>query len=169
MAAVLELDAQEARIGLTDGSRGRIPMSELRWARPALEDQRVGAEPSQPEDVLEVGDVILVEALEDEQTSGEEEGSAAENGAESLRSYTLRQIPAVNGALVALDPHTGRVLAMQGGFSYAKSEFNRATQAMRQPGSSFKPFVYLTALNNGFTLHHHPGCPLRGRPGTGPG
>ena len=64
----------------------------------------------------------------------------------------LRQIPDVSGALVALDPHTGRVLAMVGGWSASRcSQFNRATQAYRQPGSSFKPFVYLTALDNGFT------------------
>ncbi len=57
----------------------------------------------------------------------------------------------MQGALVAMDPHTGRVLAMVGGFSYAQSEFNRATQAMRQPGSSFKPIVYAAALDNGYT------------------
>ena len=66
-------------------------------------------------------------------------------------AYRLRQPPKVQGGLVAMDPHTGRVLAMVGGFSYAQSEFNRATQAMRQPGSSFKPFVYAAALDNGYT------------------
>ncbi|HUO22463.1 MAG TPA: penicillin-binding protein 1A [Caulobacteraceae bacterium] len=65
--------------------------------------------------------------------------------------YHLRQIPQVNGALVAMDPYTGRVLAMVGGYSFSLSNFNRATQAMRQPGSSFKPFVYATALQNGYT------------------
>jgi penicillin-binding protein 1A len=63
----------------------------------------------------------------------------------------LRQVPAVNGAMVAMDPNTGRVLAMVGGYSFSLSNFNRATQAWRQPGSSFKPFVYATALENGFT------------------
>ncbi len=66
-------------------------------------------------------------------------------------TYNLRQTPAVNGALVALDPRTGRVVALVGGYSFSLSNFNRATQAMRQPGSSFKPFVYATALENGFT------------------
>jgi penicillin-binding protein 1A len=65
--------------------------------------------------------------------------------------YRVRQIPEISGALVAMDPHTGRVHAMVGGFSYDQSEFNRATQAQRQPGSSFKPFVYATALDNGYT------------------
>jgi penicillin-binding protein 1A len=65
--------------------------------------------------------------------------------------YGLRQPPQVEGALVALDPHTGRVLAMSGGFSFKRSQFNRASQALRQPGSTFKPFVYLAALENGYT------------------
>ncbi|MDE3174528.1 MAG: penicillin-binding protein 1A [Pseudomonadota bacterium] len=65
--------------------------------------------------------------------------------------YRLRQIPEVSGACVAMDPFTGRVLAMVGGFSFDQSEFNRATQALRQPGSSFKPFVYAAALDNGYT------------------
>ena len=65
--------------------------------------------------------------------------------------YRLRQIPEITGAIVAMDPYTGRVFAMVGGFSFDQSEFNRATQALRQPGSSFKPFVYATALDNGYT------------------
>jgi penicillin-binding protein 1A len=84
--------------------------------------------------VASVGDVVYVEPNESRP------GTAR-----------LRQIPEVNGAITALDPHTGRVLAMVGGFSYDQSEFNRATQALRQPGSSFKPFVYATALDNGYT------------------
>lgn len=65
--------------------------------------------------------------------------------------YRLRQIPEVGGAIVVMDPYTGRVFAMVGGFSFDQSEFNRATQAFRQPGSSFKPIVYATALDNGYT------------------
>ena len=67
------------------------------------------------------------------------------------RRYALRQPPEVEGAVVALDPHTGRVLAMSGGFSFARSVFNRATQALRQPGSALKPFVYLAGLESGLT------------------
>ena len=66
-------------------------------------------------------------------------------------TYSLRQVPEIEGALVVMDPHTGRVLAMVGGFSLRESQFNRATQAYRQPGSSFKPFVYSAALDNGYT------------------
>jgi len=141
LAVVLELGKAEARIGLADETRGRIPMSELTWARPWLEDQEVGEKPKKPAEVLAAGDVILVEAVTED-----EEGEAYPEG-----SHGLRQIPDVNGGIVALDPHTGRVLAMSGGWSYEQSEFNRATQAYRQPGSAFKPLVYLTALDNGFT------------------
>ena len=65
--------------------------------------------------------------------------------------YRLRQLPEVSGAMVAMDPWTGRVLAMVGGFSFDQSQFNRATQAYRQPGSSFKPLVYSAAMDNGYT------------------
>lgn len=169
LAVVLDNEEPEtARIGLTDGTRGVIPMAEMSWARPALENRRVGNEPRRPSDVLEVGDVILVEALdpppeaeESAAATGDEaeraSETASETGAEEAEAeaapprFALRQLPDVNGALVALDPHSGRVLAMSGGFSYEQSEFNRASQAQRQTGSAFKPFVYLAALENGFT------------------
>ena len=141
LAAVLATDAKQAEILLADGSAGHLPMAELKWARKWIEGQRIGYEPKKPSDVLKPGEVVLVEAV-----SKDSDGDAYEPGA-----YGLRQIPAVNGGLVALDPHTGRVLAMAGGFAYARSEFNRVTQARRQPGSSFKPFVYMAGLDSGFT------------------
>ncbi|WP_425450445.1 penicillin-binding protein 1A [Virgifigura deserti] len=141
IAAVLAVEADGARIGLMDGTEGWIPLAELEWARPWLEGQLVGGAVRATGDVLAVGDVVAVEAVAE---NGE--GQSYPEG-----SFGLRQIPAIGGAIVALDPHTGRVLAMSGGWSYATSEFNRATQAMRQPGSAFKPFVYLAALENGYT------------------
>ncbi len=141
LAMVLGLDAERAEIGFLDGTTGHVPMAELTWARPWLEGQKVGAKPKKPEAVLRVGDVVLVEPV-----AADAAGKADGEGA-----YALRQIPGINGGLVALDPHTGRVLAMTGGFSYDQSQFNRATQAKRQPGSAFKPFVYLAALDSGFT------------------
>ena len=88
-----------------------------------------------------MGDVVAVEAV----TRRNKDEDWPPN------TYGLRQVPKVSGGVVALDPHTGRVLAMSGGFSAELSEFNRATQARRQPGSAFKPFVYLAALDKGFT------------------
>jgi penicillin-binding protein 1A len=83
-------------------------------------------------DLFQVGDVVYVENIND-------------------KNYALRQLPKVNGGIVVMDPFTGRVLALSGGFSFKKSEFNRATQASRQPGSAFKPFIYALALENGYT------------------
>ncbi|KAA0577456.1 penicillin-binding protein 1A [Azospirillum sp. B21] len=157
LAVVLKDDqADGLDIGVADGSRGRIPLSELRWARAAKEGEAVGPAIRKPSDVAKLGDILLVEAISGPAAKDEDE-KPAKKGAQAAAkelppgSYALRQIPQVQGGLVALDPHTGRVLAMVGGFSPAMSVFNRATQALRQPGSSFKPFVYLTALNQGFT------------------
>ena len=119
-------------IGLQGGQSAVIPFKQLQWARRELKNASVGATPTRPQEVLKVGDVIYVEEVAPGQ-------------------YGLRQVPEVNGAIVAMDPHTGRVLALSGGFSYASSQFDRAIQAMRQPGSSFKPFVYAAALDNGYT------------------
>lgn len=136
LAVVLEVGSKRVRIGLENGGEGRIPMAEMQWARPWLKDQQVGPKPRRPADVLKRGNVILVEAVTE----------TAQGDAYPADYYGLRQLPDIDGALVALDPHTGRVLAMSGGFSYERSEFNRATQALRQPGSAFKPIVYLAAL-----------------------
>jgi penicillin-binding protein 1A len=140
-AIVLSADKDGAKLGFADGSQGAIPMPELTWARKAMPDFSRGPAIKTGTDVLAPGDVVAVEAVK-----ADDKGKAYPDN-----SYALRQIPEVSGALVAIDPHTGRVLAMTGGWSYQQSEFNRATQAMRQPGSAFKPIVYLAALESGFT------------------
>jgi penicillin-binding protein 1A len=140
-AIVLSADKGGAKIGLKDGTEGDIPMAELTWARKALPDGSRGPAVKTGDDVLAPGDIIAVEAVKADKEGNEYPAN----------SYALRQVPEVSGAFVAMDPHTGRVLAMSGGWSYQQSEFNRATQAMRQPGSSFKPIVYLAALESGFT------------------
>ncbi|MEQ8653813.1 MAG: penicillin-binding protein 1A [Kiloniellales bacterium] len=144
LAVVLDPAAggREALIGLADGKTGVIPRPEVEWARAWRPNQRVGGKPSKPSDVLKRGDVIYVE-----HTTETPSGKAYSDP----NNYALRQVPNVEGALIAMDPHTGRVLAMTGGWSFKESEFNRATQAQRQPGSSFKPFVYMAALDNGYT------------------
>ncbi len=136
LAVVLATSPGAATIGLGDGSKGVIPLEELRWARKVLPDDSLGQVPATAAAALAPGDVVLVEKLGDAKTGA---------------NYGLRQIPAVSGGLVALDPHTGRVLAEIGGFSYAISQFDRVAQAQRQTGSAIKPFVYLAALDHGFT------------------
>ena len=133
LAVVVELGSNSAKIGLQPS----------RTAEGGLSAERVIADLPGPEqkwipnalsEVLHLGDVIYVEQVE---------------GKPGI--YQMRQPPEVEGALVAMDPRTGRVLALVGGFSFAQSEFNRATQALRQPGSAFKPLVYAAALDNGYT------------------
>ena len=147
LAVVLETADGEAGIGLLNTQRaegiegGVIPFEEVEWAAPWLQGQHVGRKPKKVSDVLDPGDIIYVEALEED----------AGNAEDAPVRYALRQLPEVNGGLIAMDPFTGRVLAMQGGFSHASSEFNRAQQALRQPGSAFKPFVYAVALEKGYT------------------
>jgi len=143
LAVVLDANSEGLTVGLQPGRQVSGALQETRdQATVAKEDmsfamrhvvdgKRVKAD--SPAEVLTPGDVVYVE---------EKPGKDG---------YLLRQPPEVSGGMVAMDPHTGRVLAMVGGFSYSESEFNRATQAYRQPGSSFKPFVYAAALDNGYT------------------
>jgi penicillin-binding protein 1A len=137
LAVVLEADDASARVGLQPGREpggalskeretGTIALEGMKWAKAR------GKTPTKVSQVLSPGDVVYVEPLGGGQ-------------------FRLRQVPEVSGAIVAMDPQTGRVLAMAGGFSYDQSQFNRATQALRQPGSSFKPLVYAAALDNGYT------------------
>lgn len=148
LAMVLTVNAGGVEIGLDDGVGGIIPKSELTWARPWKEGQKLGPKVSKPSDVLAPGDVVMVEALPPAKAK---DGSEIPVSRGAPIPFGLRQIPGIQGGIVALDPHTGRVLAMSGGYDFAASEFNRATQANRQTGSAFKPFVYLAALEKGYT------------------
>jgi len=149
LAVVLHNDGEGAAIGLKGGATGRIPFAQMRWARPLRDDSTLGPFPRNAGDVAKPGDLVLTEPLPEEAIKEPGKPGMAKPRIGPL--YNLCQIPEVSGALVVLDPHTGRVLAMSGGFSFELSQFNRATQAKRQPGSAIKPFVYLTALENGFT------------------
>jgi len=140
-AVVLEVGQTSARIGIEgveDDEDGHfIPAEDVTWARPVDADGNRGSTARVAGDLLSVGDVVHVRAM-----TRDADGS--------FLRWTLRQVPEVQGGFMAMDVNTGRVLAMQGGFSYQSSSFNRATQATRQPGSSFKPFVYAAALDSGY-------------------
>ena len=144
LAVVTEVNEQQAAIGLQpkllpDGKpeaareTGVVPVALMGWARAYVDGKKLGPKIEKATDVLAVGDVIYVAPSSDE------------------GQWHLVQMPDVEGALIAMDPHTGRVLSLVGGFSYGNSQFNRAVQAMRQPGSSFKPIAYAAALDNGYT------------------
>jgi penicillin-binding protein 1A len=149
MAVVLETSDQSARVGFQPGRElggavskaretGLVTLDGVRWAKPSSGPNRYKA-PTSVAQVLTPGDVVYVDPL------------IGKDGNAVGGQYRLRQVPEVSGGLIAMDPQTGRVLAMTGGFSFDQSQFNRATQAYRQPGSSFKPIVYSTALDNGYT------------------
>jgi penicillin-binding protein 1A len=147
LAVALNYDGKNVAIGFADGSSATLTYDGYKWARRELKNQGWGAVPAGPQEVVKPGDVIYVEPVE--APVGAKVAVSANTNKPS--EYGLRQIPEVNGAIVAMDPHTGRVLALSGGFSYASSQFDRAMQAQRQPGSSFKPYVYAAALDNGYT------------------
>nr|WP_111298052.1 PBP1A family penicillin-binding protein [Paracoccus saliphilus] len=142
-AVVLELAGGDARIGIEgieeDADGHWIPAADVQWAR-RLDRESGRLEPAAKVagDLVRPGEVVLVRPM-----TSDSDGS--------FIRWTLRQVPEVQGGFMAMDVNTGRVLAMQGGFSYQSSVFNRATQAQRQPGSSFKPFVYAAALDNNYT------------------
>jgi len=121
IAKVIEVNKLSAKIETEDTEIGFINFKNVSWTRKKSFD-----------DILKLNDIIYVKKIKKDK-------------------WSLKQLPKINGAIVVMDPYTGRVLAMSGGFSYNLSEFNRATQAKRQPGSAFKPFVYAAALENGFT------------------
>lgn len=141
-AVVLDIGQTDARIGIEgieeDADGHWIPAADVQWARKRNNDGSLGPRARSAGDLVAVGDVVLVRAM-------------TNDGDGSFIRWTLRQVPQVEGGFMAMDVNTGRVLAMQGGFSYQSSVFNRATQAQRQPGSSFKPFVYAAALDNNYT------------------
>jgi penicillin-binding protein 1A len=142
--AVVLSAGSNVKLGLADGGEGQLAGDDVRWAG---KFSRKGGKSG-----LAKGDVILVSRYAPPDISSQTLAEYAQTRkAASGSTWRLRQIPMVEGAIVAMDPHTGRVLAMAGGYSFGKSQYNRAVQAMRQPGSSFKPFVYAAALENGWT------------------
>jgi len=143
---VVRMDAKGVDLLIKGGGTGHMPLEQMAWARPWIEGQKVGGPVNKPSDVVNIGDIV---SLRPETHRPAKDGVEPE--AYPPDTYGLSQIPEIEGALVALDPHTGRVLAMSGGYDPDRSEFNRVTQAWRQPGSAFKPFVYLAALDNGYT------------------
>ena len=131
-AIVLKVEAKSAKIYVKDLGMVTLPWEKMSWARRELPDEKVDRSPAGAAEIVSRGDVIYTV------------GSTAE-------SLQFVQVPEAQGALVALDPHDGGVVALVGGFDFFQSKFNRVTQARRQPGSGFKPFVYAAAFDKGYT------------------
>ena len=130
-AAIVEVGEDHAVAALADGTRLVVPFQTMRWARPLLSVDARGPAPKTPADVVNEGEIVRIQA------TGE--------------GWRLAQLPQIQGALVSIDPGTGGVLALEGGFDFGMSQFNHALQAARQPGSGFKPFIYSAALDKGIT------------------
>ncbi len=134
-AIVTAITDKSADVLFRDGKRAQLAWDDIRWARKHINDKYVGEEPSKTSQVLTPGHVIYVRPA----------------GSGETRRWRLAQLPRAQSALVSLNPDNGAIEAMQGGYSFSVSNFNRAVQSKRQAGSVFKPFVYTSALENGFT------------------
>lgn len=131
-AIVTQVSANDITVLLADGEHHSVSWQSMRWARPFINSRSLGPVPRRPADIVQVGDLIRVDRQDD-------------------NTYSFAQIPKAEAALVSLDPNTGAIRALVGGLSFEQSNYNRAIQAKRQPGSSFKPFVYSAALDAGYT------------------
>lgn len=130
-ALVLTADAGSASLYIGKDEGAELSLKDVSWARPYINEDKRGPKPRRVDEVLKAGDLIRLRRSE--------------------QGWSLAQLPAVGGALVSIAADDGRVLALVGGFDYFYSRFNRATQAVRQPGSNFKPFIYSAALARGLT------------------
>jgi penicillin-binding protein 1A len=131
-ALVTQVEQSGILVMLRNGEEQAVAWTSMQWARPFLNSNSMGPVPRKPADIVQPGDIIRVKRLDDDR-------------------LVFAQLPAAQSALVTLDPANGAIRALVGGFSFEQSNYNRATQAKRQPGSSFKPFVYSAALDNGYT------------------
>ncbi|MFZ1385750.1 MAG: penicillin-binding protein 1A [Thiolinea sp.] len=152
---VLKSSKTEASVLLMNESVITLQLEDVKWATKFISANRRGGTPKRVSDVIVAGDIIRVRqpALANKQTKSSEENSTTDDQAAEAptdNNWQLTQIPTVGGALVLMDPHNGAIRAVMGGYDFYYSKFNRATQAMRQPGSSFKPIIYSAALSRGF-------------------
>ncbi len=131
-AAVVEMTRQTITVLRANGQLTVIPWSGLSWARKQINADYLGRKPERSNQIVKLGDVVLV--------------------FKTALGYQLAQIPKAEAGLVAVNPQNGAIISMVGGFDYQTSKFNRITHALRQPGSSFKPFVYSAAFDKGYTL-----------------
>ncbi len=129
---IVALDEQSAFAYKKDGVSVEIKLADLKWAREYINENRRGAKINRPSDVLSLGDIVMINEIKPSQ-------------------WQLAQIPAASASIISLDPNSGAVVALVGGFDFFFSKFNRVIQAKRQPGSSFKPFIYSAALQKGYT------------------
>lgn len=134
-AVVALTDDTGALLITPEGKTITLPFAAMQWAAAYIDADTTGSSPAAPSDILEPGDVVRIRPWQDEESS----------------TWRLAQIPAVQGAIVSIDPRTGAIEALQGGYSFSLSQFNRTTDGLRQTGSAFKPFIYSAGLRHGMT------------------
>ena len=149
-ALVIELGDDHARVLTREGEIVALPWQGIKWARPYISHNRRGAAPKKAADVVTRGDIVRIRWRAKPVTAKSKDDKDTAVDAEA-GYWQLAQIPVVEGALISLGAQDGAIQALVGGFDFKKSKFNRATQALRQPGSNFKPFIYSAALAQGFT------------------
>lgn len=152
---VLSLQEKNARVYTQDGYIVEIDWDGLSWARKYIDEATLGPPARKAADVLAPGDIVYLQYVDVEPAESSEKATEQQPG-----RWLLAQVPQVAGAVVALRPSDGAILALTGGFDFHESKFNRATQAERQPGSNLKPFIYSAALEKGFTA----ATPVSGAP-----
>lgn len=133
---VTEITDKQVQVVFRQGTRTTLEWEHLRWARPYLGLNSIGPAPTKADDILQLGDLVYVRPIVSK---------------EQKTQWRLAQIPQVQAALVAVEPKSGSIKALQGGYSFSHSKYNRALQAERQPGSAFKPFIYSSAMHHGAT------------------
>src|SRR5690606_5516448 len=135
-ALVADVHADRVRLVLLNGRLAELPWAQMQWARRYINPSVVGSAPTKPAEVVSPGDIVRLRPV---------------RGEHDEPVWRLAQIPAAQAALVAIDPANGAIRALQGGYSFSLSNYNRALQAQRQAGSVFKPFVYAAGLERGIT------------------
>ncbi len=152
-AVVTQIEEQSATVHIKGRGENEIVWDQMKWARPFINDDSQGLAPSKAADIMKLGQLVWVRAIDDAP-----EGEVAdvteneENITETNTVWRLSQVPEANTAFVAMNPENGQVLSLVGGFNFVHNKFNRATQSVRQVGSSIKPFIYSAAIDEGMTL-----------------
>lgn len=149
-ALVVAVNERDIEVARADGAAHTVPWEGMKWARKFLSHNSLGASPKTAGEILKVGDVVRIEWIKADPASAKKT-VPADGAPQDAGYWRLAQIPEVEGALVSIKADDGAIQALVGGFDFRKSKFNRVNQAMRQPGSNFKPFIYSAALEQGYT------------------
>ncbi|MBL4672658.1 MAG: penicillin-binding protein 1A [Arenicella sp.] len=149
-AIVLEVAEQNARLWARDFGAVNIELSTAKWAKRHKTANLVGARPKKMSELMAAGDIIFIQPQESEADNDAAQAITGD-ALQPAAGWKLSQIPNVSGALISVEPKSGKILSLVGGYDFFLNKYNRATQSIRQPGSNIKPFIYSASLDQGFT------------------